>query len=156
MNPSFDQALVDALIGDLPHRRVCRAEPSTPLGEIYRRLDEEEGVAVLVCEGSSLVGIFTERDALYLSASGTDAETPIGEVMSREPITLAEGDKLTEAVRRMATHGIRHVPVTGAEGEEVGLIGGRDILKMIAEYFPETLLNLPPRLHQKLRRPEGG
>lgn len=157
MSSSFDQVLVDVRIGDLPGRQVCRVGPSTTLEEVYRRLDEEEGVAVLVCDGPELVGIFTERDALYLAASGeSDPQTPIGEVMTRDPVTLSRDDRLVEAIRKMAEKGIRHVPVLGGEGDEVGLIGGRDILKMISEYFPETLLNLPPRLDQTMDRPEGG
>lgn len=156
MSPSFDQVLVDVRIDELPRRTVCKVDPSTPLAEVYRRLDEEQAVAILVCEGDELVGIFTERDALYLSISGTTPETPISEVMSRDPITLSKHDKLVAAIHKMAEEGIRHVPVLGDSDEEIGLIGGRDILKMIAEYFPETLLNLPPRLHQKMHRSEGG
>ncbi len=134
---------------------VCRVEPSTPLGEIYRRLAEEHGVAVLVCEGSRLLGIFTERDVLYRTALEGDLETPVGDLMSRNLVTLSGDDKLVAAIRTMTEHGFRHVPVLGDEGDEAGLIGGRDVLQMIAEYFPEALLNLPPRLHQKMTTPEG-
>ena len=155
MSLDFDQVLVAVRIGELPRRSVCRVEPSTPLGEVYRRLDEEHGVAVLVCEGSKLLGIFTERDILYRTALESDLETPVGDLMSRNLVTLSADDKLAEAIRTMAEQGIRHLPVVGGEGDEVGLIGGRDVLEMIAEYFPETLLNLPPRLHQKMTTPEG-
>ena len=52
--------------------------------------------------------------------------------------------------------GYRHVPLPDNDGKLPGLVGGRDILKLIADYYPETLLNLPPRLHQQMTRPEGG
>lgn len=155
MSSDFDQVLAHVRIGELPRRPVCRVEPSTPLGEVYRRLDEEHGVAALVCEDSKLLGIFTERDVLYRTALESDLETPVGDLMTRDLVTLSSDDKLAAAIRTMDDRGIRHVPVLREEGDEVGLIGGRDVLRLIAEYFPETLLNLPPRLHQKMTAPEG-
>ncbi len=155
MSSEFDRVLAGVRIGDLPRRRVCRVEPSTTLGEVYRRLDEEHGVAVLVCDGVKLLGIFTERDVLYRTALEGDLETPIEQLMTRDLVTLAGDDKLIDAIRTMAEKGIRHLPVLGSEGEEAGLIGGRDVLRLIAEYFPETLLNLPPRLDQKMSTAGG-
>lgn len=156
MSQEFDRLLVSVRVSDLPRRKVCKVESSTPLGEVYRRLDEEHGVAALVCEGPKLVGIFTERDVLYRTALEGDLDTPISELMTRDPITLSGDDKLVEAIRTMSQQGIRHLPMPGGAGEEAGLIGGRDVLKMIAEHFPETLLNLPPRLDQKMTTAEGG
>ena len=45
--------------------------------------------AVLICEGPKLVGILTERDALKLMARGADFSTPVREVMSSPPATIA-------------------------------------------------------------------
>ncbi len=66
MSSDFDQVLMGVWLGELPRRSVCRVEPSTPLGEVYRRLAEEQSVAVLVCAGPKLLGIFTEQGALVL------------------------------------------------------------------------------------------
>lgn len=156
VSEDFDRILTSVRIEELPRRRVCRVEPSTPLNEVYRQLDEERGVAVLVCDGPQLLGIFTERDVLYRTALEGGQETPIGDLMTRDLVTLSSDDKLIDAIRTMSERGIRHLPVLGSGGEEAGLIGGRDVLEMIAEHFPETLLNLPPRLHQKMHRAEGG
>ena len=155
MSSSIERILAEVCIRELPQRRVCLVEPTTPLSEVYRLLDEEHSVAVLVCEGPELLGIFTERDVLYRTAFESDPEAPIGDLMTRDPVTLADDDRLVEAIRTMAEKGIRHVPIVGREGGETGLVGGRDVLKMIADHFPETLLNLPPRLHQALPTPEG-
>jgi len=38
----------------------------------------------------------------------------------------------------------------------VGVVRPQDILKYLAEAFPEELLNLPPRPHQQMEQPEGG
>jgi hypothetical protein len=36
------------------------------------------------------------------------------------------------------------------------VIRPQEVLKYLAEAFPEELLNLPPRPHQLMDRPEGG
>jgi CBS domain-containing protein len=156
VSSDFDTLLAKVKIDELPRRQVSIVDPSILLGEVYRLLDEEHGVAVLVCEGRKLLGIFTERDVLYRTALEGDPGTPIGELMTADLVTLQHDDKLASAIGTMTEKGIRHIPVLGDEGEECGLIGGRDVLKLIAEYFPETLLNLPPDLSQKMTRAEGG
>lgn len=143
-------------IDDLPRRRVCRVAPDTPLGEVYRLLDEERSVAVLVEEEGRLVGIFTERDILNRTALEGDPATPIGELMTAEVVTLAPAASVADAIELMTDRHIRHVPLVGADGKAEGMIGGRDILRLLADYFPETLLNLPPQLDQEMPRSEGG
>lgn len=155
MSSNFEQVLLNLRIRELPHRSVCRVEPSTTLGEVYQRLADEHVVAVLVCEGAKLVGIFTERDVLYRTALEGDPETPVSDLMVRNPVTLSAEERLVEAIRTMAEKGIRHVPIRDDDSDETNLVGGRDVLKLIAEFIPEALLNLPPRLHQRMKTPEG-
>lgn len=130
--------------------------PDIALGEVYRVLDDEHSVAVLVCDDSGLVGIFTERDILNRTALEGDPETPIGELMNSIKASLTPDDRLAVAIEMMCETGYRHIPLPGNEGSKPGLVGGRDILKLIADYYPETLLNLPPRLDQQMTKPEGG
>jgi Mg/Co/Ni transporter MgtE len=47
------------------------------------------------------------------------------------------------------------VPVIDQGGRLIGVVRQSDIIKYLAEAFPEELLNLPPRPHQKLKEPEG-
>ena len=156
MGRSVEQLLAEIRIRDLPRRRVCVVEPSTPLGEVYRLLDEEHSVAVLVCAGGELTGIFTERDILNRTALEGDPATPVGELMSPVKASLTPDDRLADAIGLMHETGYRHIPLTGTDSGRPGLVGGRDILKLIADYYPQTLLNLPPRLNQQMTRPEGG
>ncbi len=157
MPSRIDRILSTVRIDELPRRRVCRVVPSTTLGEVYRLLDEEQSVAVLVEEDGVLVGIFTERDVLDRTALEGDLETPISELMTRDDlVTLRVDAGISEAISAMTTRRIRHIPLVDSEGREVGLIGGRDVLRLIADYYPETLLNLPPRLHQRMNQLDGG
>lgn len=156
MASRIDGILESVRIHQLPRRRVCRVSPATTLGEVYRRLNDERSVAVLVEEEGRLLGIFTERDVLNRTVLEGGLERPISELMTRDVVTLAAENGITDAVGIMTERRIRHIPLVDKAGRAAGMIGGRDVLRMIAEYYPETLLNLPPRLNQKMTRLDGG
>ncbi len=50
------------------------------------------------------------------------------------------------------------VPVETERGDgsfSVAIFRVQDVIDVLAESFPEQVLNLPPRPHQKMRTPEG-
>jgi CBS-domain-containing membrane protein len=55
----------------------------------------------------------------------------------------------------MQQHHYRTLPVVD-QGSIVGIIRLGDLLTHLAEAYPEEVLNLPPRPHQVMERPEGG
>ena len=63
---------------------------------------------------------------------------------------------IRDAIELMQTGRYRNVPIVDEGGRLVGVVRQVDIIKYLAESFPEELLNLPPRPHQKMRQPEGG
>jgi CBS domain-containing protein len=157
MSPSIEQILQGVRIEEIDVREVCRVEPTTPLAEVYRLLDERHLGAVVVCERSRVVGIFTERDVLYRTAlEAIDPQTPIRDLMTATPRTLSPNQRVAEAIAAMVEGGFRQIPVVADGGSLVGLLTSRAILRFIAEYFPGAVLNLPPRLHQTLSQPGGG
>jgi CBS-domain-containing membrane protein len=56
----------------------------------------------------------------------------------------------------MQTGRYRNVPIIDDGRHLVGVVRQVDIIKYLAESFPEELLNLPPRPHQRMKQPEGG
>ena len=56
----------------------------------------------------------------------------------------------------MQTGRYRNVPLVDDDRRLVGVVRQEDILKYLAESFPEELLNLPPRPHQRMKQAEGG
>ena len=56
----------------------------------------------------------------------------------------------------MQTGRYRNVPLVDDDDSSIGVVRPQDILKYLAEAFPEELLNLPPRPHQRMSKPEGG
>lgn len=157
MARSIEEILKEVRIQEIKLQPAITVVGDTPLEEIYRLLEASPHGAVLVLEDTRVVGIFTERDVLYRTAlEELDGDTPISELMTSDPTTIEVTERLASAVRVMTERGYRHVPLVDAEERYLGLLGSRDVLGFIADHFPEALLNLPPRLHQKMLTPEGG
>jgi CBS domain-containing protein len=156
MARSIEEILQDVRIDEVELRPAVRIAPEAPLGEVYAALEASPHGSVLVCEGEQVRGIFTERDVLYRTALEEIApETPVADLMTREPLSLEPGARVAEAVALMTQRGYRHIALVDAAGRCVGLLASRDVLRFIADHFPEAVLNLPPHLHQTIPTPEG-
>ena len=86
--------------------------------------------AVPVLDGTTLVGVFSERDIMSkVVTGGLDPRTTrISEVMSTELRTLAPDSSCDDAMVIMQSHGIRHLPV--CDGNTlVGFLSLRDLLR---------------------------
>jgi CBS domain-containing protein len=117
-------------------RKLVVAGPQTSVGEAARMMKENKVGAVLVVEQGRLVGIFTERDAVYrVMALGCEpATTPLGEVMTPDPKTVAPDESFGYALLLMHKHGFRHVPVI-EDGRPVGVVSARHALDPDLEEF---------------------
>jgi CBS domain-containing protein len=104
---------------------------------VLRMLEEGVG-SVAVCEGGALVGIFTERDVLGLVGENTDLDdVRVGDVMTREPITVQADVGVLDAAQLMGERRIRHLPVV--QGEHLlGMVGIRDVLGSLVERLWQT------------------
>ena len=90
--------------------------------------DEDTGIIPIV-EGDKLIGTVTDRDiALRVVAEGKDPETTtVGEIASRELVTIDPQQDLDEALRLMARHQVRRLPVVEEDGKLVGIVAQKDI-----------------------------
>ena len=75
--------------------------------------------------------------------------------MTTDPRTLDLDQTIGDAIDLMQTGRYRNVPLVDGDGQLVGVVRQQDIIKYLAEAFPEELLNLPPRPHQRMEQPEG-
>lgn len=110
-------------------QELITAPKSMPVGEAARLMKSHNVGAILVVEGDLLVGVFTERDALFqVVAEGRDANTThLGAVMTRNPRTIEADGLFTLALQIMYEGGFRNVPVV-ENGRPVGLVSARDAL----------------------------
>jgi CBS domain-containing protein len=88
--------------------------------------------SVLVIDDDVLVGIVTQGDcAIRVLLPGLDAkQTPVGQVMTGDPVTVKPDDQLEGCMAMMAARGFRHLPVLDA-GKVVGVISIGDVVKDI-------------------------
>lgn len=135
----------------------ARVSPDTSLADSIRAMRRSSIGCAVVCAGRTVVGILTERDVLNtIVGADVDLRLPVREFMTAKPGTLGPDDTLAEAIRLMTEKGYRHVPLVDAEGQDAGIVCAKDLVEYIAEHFPAEVVNLPPRLHQVTRKPEGG
>ena len=92
------------------------------------------GSCVLVMDDSNLVGVFTERDIVKLTANQTSLnDLKIGEVVAPQVVTIRQSaaQDVFTALSLFRQHRIRHVPVLDDQGQVVGLITHESIRKAL-------------------------
>ena len=100
--------------------------------------------------------MLTERDIFAkLVGPEVDLTQPVERLMIDHPNTLHLDEPIRRAVDLMQTGRFRNVPLVDDNPVLVGVVRPVDVLKYIAEAFPEELLNLPPRPHQRMVATEG-
>ena len=104
------------------------------LVEALRQMRDNRVRSVLVIDDDVLVGIVTQGDsAIRVLLPGLDAkQTPVSQVMTRNPVTVKPADSLEGCMAMMASRGFRHLPVVDA-GKVVGVISIGDVVKDIIQ-----------------------
>ncbi len=120
----------------MERKKVLTASPAETVARAAKRMAKRNVGAVMVVEAGRLVGIFTERDAVYrVMAAGRDpAATRLAEVMTPGPKTVRPDDSFGVALMLMHENGFRHAPVVDA-GRPVGIVSARGALDPDLEEF---------------------
>jgi PAS domain S-box-containing protein len=105
-------------------RTICSVATTTDsqLDDVYI---EARSSCVLIVKDSHLLGIFTERDVVRLSAQQRSLDKlQIGEVMTHPTITLQEKafQDIFFAINLLQQHRIRHLPIVDEGFRVVGLL----------------------------------
>jgi CBS domain-containing protein len=133
----------------LGRREPLTVPPGTSLRECLRAI-KRSGT------GDSVLGVLTERD-VFGRLVGTDAEldAPVETILTIEPRTLRADQTVRDAMALMQDGRYRNVPLLDEGGKLAGIVRQADIIRIMAESFPQEILNLPPRPHEPARRAEG-
>ena len=152
-------SVADERLKVLSRREPVTVEPGTSLAECIaaiRRTGTGDSVFVTNPDGT-LAGVLTERDIFGRIVGGdVDLSQPVETMMTTKPHHLHLEETVRDAIELMQTGRYRNVPLLDDEDQLIGVVRPQDILKYLAEAFPEELLNLPPRPHQRMRKAEGG
>jgi CBS domain-containing protein len=106
-----------------------RAAASTDsLADAAQMMKEEDVGSLPVVEDDRLIGILTDRDIIVRAvAERVDPQSiSVGDVASRELVTVEPDQDLDEALSLMARHRVRRLPVV-ADGRLVGILAQADV-----------------------------
>ena len=151
--------LTDERLRVLSRRQPVTVLPGTSLAECVRAIQRTgTGDSVFVTHPDGrLAGILTERDIFGRIVGGdVDLTKPVETMMTTTWHHLHVEETVRDAIELMQTGRFRNVPLLDDDDHLVGVVRPQDVLKFLAEAFPEELLNLPPRPHQRMHKAEGG
>jgi len=99
--------------------------------------------AILVMDGDTLAGVFSERDyTRKVALQGRNSrETPVSAIMTRDVITVSPQTRTRECMALMSQHKIRHLPLVD-NGKVLGMISIRDIMDDIIADHEQTIAQL--------------
>jgi CBS domain-containing protein len=111
---------------------VFRVAPGASVYEALQILAEKNAGALVVTEGSKLVGIISERDYArkVALADRTSRDTLVSEIMSSDVKTVAPTASIEECMGLMTERHIRHLPVL-VDNELVGVVSIGDVVKAV-------------------------
>jgi CBS domain-containing protein len=123
------------------NQRILTAAATLSVSEASTAMRDAKVGAIMVVNGPRLVGIFTERDALYrvLAAGKDPRRTTLADVMTVNPATIEADLPFGQALHIMYERGFRHVPVV-EDGQLVGMVSARDALGPEMEQVKAELL----------------
>ena len=110
----------------------CTIDADKPISYAAKMMrDEDVGLAPVV-EGDRLVGTLTDRDiAIRVVAEGHDPDsTKVKDVASKDVVTVDPQQGLDEALRLMAEHQVRRLPVVEEDGRVVGVVAQADVARL--------------------------
>ena len=118
-------------ISDLMTKDPRSLESGASVTEAARLMRDEDAGMIPVVEGDTLVGTVTDRDiAVRVVAEGRPPESvTVGEIASRTLVTIAPQQDLAEALRLMARHQVRRLPVVEEDGRLVGIVAQADVAR---------------------------
>jgi len=121
-------------VKDAMTSEVKTAAPSQSLTDAAMLMKQEDVGSIPVVDGERLVGVVTDRDIVVRGiADGSDPHAiQVGDIASRDVVTVRPDDDLDEALRLMAQHQVRRLPVVD-DGQLVGVVATADVAQEAKE-----------------------
>jgi CBS domain-containing protein len=135
---------VAQLLRAKPHG-VLSVPPDTAVFRALQLMAENNVGALLVLDGDTLIGIFSERDYArkVILVGKSSKETPVREIMSSHVLYVRPQQTIEDCMALMTDKRVRHLPVLEDE-RVIGVISIGDVVKGIIseqEFMIEQLQN---------------
>lgn len=112
--------------------KIWSVKPGDTVYEAIQLMARKGIGALLVLDGDEIFGVFSERDyARKVILEGrASRETEVGDICSREVITISPRATADEGLALMTNRHIRHLPVV-ENGKLIGLVSIGDLVNAV-------------------------
>ena len=109
---------------------VVTIAPSASIRDAAGTLRDKNIAALVVTSGDAVLGLISERDIVHALARQGERTCgrSVGEVMTRDIVTIGAEDSLRRAMSLMTRYRIRHLLVL-KNGEPAGIVSTGDVIK---------------------------
>ncbi len=123
--------------------RVHSIPPDVTVYEALQKMADENVGALVVLEGTNLVGLISERDYArkVILKDRSSREMMVHEIMSSPVVTVNPRATVDECMYRMTDKRCRHLPVV-EEGQVVGVVSIGDLVNWIMTVQDHTIHQL--------------
>ena len=127
-------------VKDLIKRKVVVIEPDDPVKLAAKRMEDKLVGSLVVIDGDRPVGIITDRDiALRVVGREKSPDTPVKEVMTKDPVTIREDATFFELTKTFRDAAVRRLIVVDKDGKLVGLISIDDVMELLTTEFANLI-----------------
>ena len=105
-------------------------EPGTSIQDAARLMKRDDVGALPVVEGERLSGMITDRDIALRAVAEGRTDVTVGDIASKDVVSIDPQQSLEEAARLMAQHQLRRLPVCEEDGRLVGIVAQADVAQL--------------------------
>ncbi len=125
---------------------VCVQE-DLPVGKALELMRQKGVHCLMVCKGSKLTGIFTDRDHLMKVLGRAKGSEPMSAFMTPSPVIGSTEQTVGETVEIMSAKGLRNLPLVDEAGAPTSLVTVDTLIRYLADHFPAAVVNRSPAPH---------
>lgn len=114
------------------NRELWTISPTATVFEAIQLMSEKSIGALPVVEGTRLVGIISERDYMrkVMLNGKSSKDTPVNDIMTRDVVTVAPEQSVSECMNIVTQFRVRHLPVV-ENGALIDIISIGDLVRWI-------------------------
>ncbi|MBF0350255.1 MAG: CBS domain-containing protein [SAR324 cluster bacterium] len=153
----IEEILQTEVLKNLELDKIVKVPKSMSMRDTITKLNDSRIQTALVTENDKTVGILTQSHVVQKMALGNEASLSQSVESVMFPITgkLTANSTLAEAMSHLKSHRQKSLPVIDDQGNTVGVVSYKTLVRFIAARFSDKVYNLPPNLHQTSMAKEG-
>jgi len=122
-------------VADFMSKRVITSGPEDHVSQIASSMQRHNVGSVVIMKNRRIIGILTERDFVRIveKVGMLLKEDQAKHFMAKPVVTVQSDTSLTDAMKLMQAHHIRHLIVLDKNLRMIGMISARDVMKVARE-----------------------